>query len=120
MVTSRRISSIGGFSAGSASARPVSATRRVTIETSSSSVAGVGSTTALNRRVSALERSFTPLSRLFAVPITLNPRRAWTSIPSSGMGSVFSESIVINVSCTSLGMRVSSSTRAIFPSRMAR
>jgi hypothetical protein len=73
----------------------------------------------LKRRINAEERSFTPLSRLFAVAMTLKPRRAWISIPSSGTGSVFSESIVMSVSCTSLGMRVSSSTRASFPSRMA-
>src|SRR5437764_674936 len=51
-VTTRRISSSAGFSAGSCKARPRSATRRDTISTSSSSVSGVGSTTVLKRRLS--------------------------------------------------------------------
>ena len=51
--------------------------------------------------------------------MTLNPFAAWTSVPSSGTGSVFSLSTVISASCTSLGIRVSSSTRAIRPSRIA-
>ena len=38
---------------------------------------------------------------------------------TSGTGRVFSLSTVINASCTSDGMRVSSSTRAMRPSRMA-
>ena len=36
------------------------------------------------------------------------------------MGSVFSESIVISVSCTSAGTRVSSSSRTSAPLSMAR
>ena len=87
--------------------------------TSSSKVAGVGSTTVLNRRIKALDRSFTPLSRLLAVAITLKPLTAWTSVFNSGTGSDFSERMVISVSCTSLGMRVSSSTRAMRPDSMA-
>ncbi len=83
-------------------------------------LSGTGSTTVLKRRVSALDSSLTPLSRLLAVAITLKPLRACTSRPSSGTGSVFSERIVMSVSCTSAGMRVSSSRRAIMPSRMAR
>ena len=39
---------------------------------------------------------------------------------SSGTGSDFSERIVISASCTSAGMRVSSSTRASAPRRIAR
>jgi hypothetical protein len=73
----------------------------------------------LKRRLSALDSSFTPLSRLLAVAITEKPRTACTSLPSSGMGKSFPDSTVISVSCTSAGMRVSSSTRAILPRRMA-
>ena len=73
----------------------------------------------LKRRRSALDSSFTPRSRSFAVAITLKPLAAWTSVSSSGTGRVFSLSTVISASCTSLGIRVSSSTRAIRPSRMA-
>jgi hypothetical protein len=72
----------------------------------------------LKRRRSALERSFTPLSRLLAVAMTLKPLRACCSIPSSGTAIVFSDSRLMSVSCTSDGTRVSSSTRAIAPSRM--
>ena len=50
----------------------------------------------------------------------LKPCAACTSMPSSGTGSVFSESSVISVSCTSLDTRVSSSTRASLPSCIAR
>jgi hypothetical protein len=52
--------------------------------------------------------------------MTLKPRRAWTSSPSSGIGSVFSDSTLISASCTSDGIRVSSSTRTSRPSSMAR
>ena len=89
------------------------------MSTSSSSLAGSGSTTVLNRRRSADDRSLTPRSRSLAVAITENPLTAWTSMPSSGTGSDFSERIVISASCTSDGMRVSSSTRAIRPSAIA-
>ena len=51
--------------------------------------------------------------------MTEKPGTAWNSMPSSGTGSVFSDSTVIKVSCTSAGMRVSSSMRAILPSFMA-
>jgi hypothetical protein len=74
----------------------------------------------LKRRLSALDSSLTPRSRLFAVAMTLKPRRACTSSPSSGIGSVFSDSTVISASCTSDGMRVSSSTRAMDPRSIAR
>ena len=57
----------------------------------------------------------TPRSRSLAVAITLKPWTAWTSSSSSGIGSVFSDRIVISASCTSDGMRVSSSTRASLP-----
>jgi hypothetical protein len=60
------------------------------------------------------------LSRLLAVPITLKPLRAWASLFSSWTGSVFSERMVISVSCTSAEMRVNSSIRAILPSSIAR
>ena len=73
----------------------------------------------LKRRFSALLNSFTPLSRLLAVAMTLKPLAACTSSPSSGIGSVFSDRIVISVSCTSAGMRVSSSMRAIVPVAIA-
>jgi hypothetical protein len=118
-VTTRRISSSAGVSPGSSSARPSSSTRRCTICTSSSASSGSGRTTVLKRRRSALESSFTPRSRSFAVAITLKPLLAWTSTPSSGTGSVFSESTVMRASCTSEGMRVSSSTRTSRASRMA-
>ena len=87
------------------------------MSTSSSGVAGSGSTTVLKRRRSALESSLTPRSRSLAVAIRLKPRTAWTSWPSSGIGRVFSDRTVMSVSCTSAGMRVSSSTRAVMPSR---
>lgn len=74
----------------------------------------------LNRRRSALDSSLTPRSRSLAVAMTLNPRTAWTSWPSSGSGRVFSDRMVISESCTSAGMRVSSSIRAVMPSDMAR
>lgn len=74
----------------------------------------------LNRRRRALDSSLTPRSRSLAVAMTLNPRTAWTSCPSSGMGSVFSDRIVMSESCTSAGMRVSSSIRVVMPSDMAR
>ena len=51
--------------------------------------------------------------------MTLNPFAACTSVASSGISSVFSERIVISASCTSDGMRVSSSTRAMRPSAIA-
>jgi hypothetical protein len=52
--------------------------------------------------------------------MTLNPFRAWTSVPSSEIGSAFSDRIVISASWTSDGIRVSSSIRAIFASAIAR
>ena len=48
-------------------------TRCCTIFTSSSIVEGTGKITVLNLLFKALDKSFTPLSRLFAVAITLNP-----------------------------------------------
>ena len=119
-VTTRRISTTAAGTGGSSSARPSDSTRRVTMSTSSSSEAGIGSTTVLNRRRSADDSSLTPRSRSFAVAMMLNPLRACTSSPNSGMGSVFSDRIVMSVSCTSDGTRVSSSTRAIAPSSIAR
>ena len=87
--------------------------------TSSSSLAGSGSTTVLKRRRSAEDSSLTPLSRSFAVAMTLNPLSACASSPSSGIGSVFSDRMVISASWTSAGIRVSSSIRAIAPWRIA-
>ena len=52
--------------------------------------------------------------------MTLKPLTACSSPPSSGIGSVFSDKMVISASCTSEGIRVSSSTRAIFPAPIAR
>ena len=52
--------------------------------------------------------------------MTLNPPTACSSLPSSGIGSVFSDKMVISASCTSEGIRVSSSTRAIWPAAIAR
>ena len=52
--------------------------------------------------------------------MTLKPRTACRSLASSGIGSVFSDKMVISASCTSEGIRVSSSTRAIWPAAMAR
>jgi hypothetical protein len=118
-VTTRRISSPASGSRGSSSAAPSSATRRATISTSACSSAGSGRTTVLNRRRSAADRSLTPRSRSFAVAMTLKPLTACTSMPSSDTGSVFSDRIVISASWTSDGMRVSSSTRAMRPSRIA-
>jgi hypothetical protein len=51
--------------------------------------------------------------------MTLKPLRAATSSPSSGIGSTFSDRIVISESCTSDGMRVISSMRAIEPRDIA-
>ncbi len=90
------------------------------MSTSASALSGSGSTTVLKRRRSALDSSLTPRSRSLAVAIRLKPRTASTSCPNSGIGSVFSDRMVMSVSCTSAGMRVSSSTRATAPSRMAR
>jgi len=73
----------------------------------------------LKRRRSAEDRSLTPRSRSLAVAMTLKPFTACTSIPSSGTGRVFSDSTVISASCTSAGMRVSSSMRATAPRRIA-
>jgi hypothetical protein len=55
-----------------------------------------------------------------AVAIRLKPRTAATSVLSSGTGSVFSDRIMTSASCTSDGMRVSSSTRTSEPARIAR
>ena len=82
---------------------------------SSSAVAGSGSTTVLNRRRRALDSSLMPRSRSFAVAIRLKPCTAATSASSSGTGSTFSERMVTSASCTSEGMRVSSSTRTRRP-----
>ncbi len=92
----------------------------MTIAISSSTVAGNGSTTVLNRRRSADEMSLTPRSRSLAVAITLNPRTAESSVSSSGIGSTFSDSTVTSASWTSGGIRVSSSTRTIAPRDMPR
>ena len=48
-----------------------------------------GRITVLKRRFKALDRSLTPLSRLFAVAMILKPRIACTSLFNSGTGSVF-------------------------------
>jgi len=90
------------------------------MSTSSSAVSGTGSTTVLKRRLSALDSSFTPRSRLLAVATRLKPGTAWTSSPSSARGSAFSDRMVISASWTSEGMRVSSSTRTTLPAAMAR
>ena len=74
----------------------------------------------LKRRRSALESSLMPRSRSLAVAIRLKPRTAATSVLSSGTGSVFSDRIMTSASWTSDGIRVSSSTRAIDPARIAR
>ncbi len=118
-VTTRRISCSAAGICGSSSAALSWATRWVTISISSLSLAGSGSTTVLNRRRNAEDNSFTPRSRSLAVAITLKPLAACTSVPSSGTGRVFSDSTVISASCTSDGIRVSSSIRAIFASRIA-
>ena len=83
-------------------------------------MSGSGSTTTLKRRFSAEDSSLTPLSRLLAVAMMLKPRVALMASFSSGMGSVFSLSTVMSVSCVSEPMRVSSSKRTILPSSMAR
>ena len=119
-VTTRRISSSASSSAGSSRAAPSWATRWRTMATSSSGSSGSGRTTTLNRRLSAADSSLTPLSRSLAVAITLKPLRACTSVSSSGMGSDFSDRTVMRASCTSDGMRVSSSIRTSVPSSMAR
>ena len=51
--------------------------------------------------------------------ITLKPLAACISAPSSGIGSVFSDKIMIRASCTSAGIRVSSSIRTSAPLRIA-
>ena len=111
-MTTRAISLSAGAISGSESPVPISPTRLTTIAVSSSMSLGSGSTTTLKRRFSAEDSSFTPLSRLLAVAMTLKPRRACTASFSSGIGRIFSESTVISVSCTSEPMRVSSSSRS--------
>ena len=74
----------------------------------------------MKRRLRAEDRSLTPLSRLLAVAMTLKPWTAWTSVSSSGTGSVFSERIEMRASWTSAGMRVSSSIRTRLPVCIAR
>ena len=120
IVTTRRISSEVAGTWGRASAVPSSATRRATMAISSSAVAGSGRTTVLNRRRSALDSSLMPRSRSLAVAIRLNPWTAATSVSSSGTGRTFSDRIVTRASCTSDGMRVSSSMRTSRPARIAR
>ena len=56
-----------------------------------------------------------PRSRSLAVAMRLKPRTAATSVSSSGTGSTFSDRIVTSASCTSEGMRVSSSMRTRRP-----
>ena len=99
---------------------PSSATRWATIAISSSAVAGSGSTTVLKRRRRALDSSLMPRSRSLAVAIRLKPCTAATSVSSSGTGRTFSDRIVTSASCTSDGMRVSSSMRTNRPPRIAR
>ena len=120
IVTTRRISSSARVAGGSSSVAPTASRRSRTISTSSSALSGSGSTTVLKRRRIALERSLTPRSRSLAVAITLKPWTAWISSSSSGIGSDFSDRIVISASCTSDGIRVSSSTRASLPASIAR
>ena len=115
MVTNRRISSLGTLASANSRALPNWFTLVCTISTSSSRLLGRGNTTVLKRRCKALESSFTPRSRSLAVAMMLKPRVACTSVLSSGMGKVFSERIVIKASCTSDGMRVSSSIRTNWP-----
>ena len=114
-VTTRRISSTAAGTAGSSRAEASSATRVETIRTSSSSPLGQRQDHGVEPARRAADRSFTPRSRSLAVAIRLNPLTACTSLPSSGMGSVFSDSTVISASCTSAGIRVSSSTRTMRP-----
>ena len=75
----------------------------------------------LKRRLSALDISFTPRSRRFAVAITLKPGAARTTAfrPNSGMAIIFSDRIEISPSWISGGQRVSSSIRTTVPSRIA-
>ena len=120
MVTIRVISSSAGCSTGNFMVFSKLATRRRTISVSSCKLAGSGKITVLKRRLSALDKSFTPLSRLLAVAITLKPRMACTSVFNSGMGMAFSDKMVMSVSCTSAPIRVSSSIRAILPCFIAR
>ncbi|MOA09278.1 hypothetical protein D3C78_1290980 [compost metagenome] len=116
----RCISSKIGFSTGSSIDLLKPATRCCTIATSSSIEDGTGRITVLKRRFNALESSLTPLSLLLAVAIRLKPFTACTSVFNSGIGNVFSERMVINVSCTSELIRVSSSTLTILPSFIPR
>jgi hypothetical protein len=74
----------------------------------------------LKRRFSAALISFTPRSRVFAVAIRLNPRCADAPSPSSGIAMCFSDRIEISESWISGDVRVISSNRANFPSRIAR
>ncbi|MNS80174.1 hypothetical protein D3C72_1138410 [compost metagenome] len=119
MVTIRCISSRIGLSIGSSIALLKPETRCCTIAISSSIEEGTGRITVLKRRFNALDNSLTPLSLLLAVAIRLKPFTACTSVFNSGMGNVFSERMVINVSCTSELIRVNSSTLTILPSFIA-
>lgn len=61
---------------------------------SSSSLAGSGRITVLKRRFKALDSSFTPLSRLLALAMTLKPRVACTSLFNSGIGRVLFRMVI--------------------------
>ncbi len=95
IVTTRRISSRAGLSPGSSSVAaellgpPVDDFHFVVERV------GHGQDDRIEPAQEALDSSLTPLSRLLAVAITLNPLLACTSVLSSGMGRVFSERIVI-------------------------
>jgi hypothetical protein len=72
----------------------------------------------LKRRLSALDISLTPRSRVLAVAITLKPSAAKSiaSGPSSSFtASTLSLKIESSVSCTSSGQRVTSSKRTTLP-----
>ena len=74
----------------------------------------------LNLLFRALLISFTPLSLVLAVPITLKPALAKSSpsSPSSGTFSTLSLRTLIRLSCISAGVRVISSKRVRIPCSM--
>ena len=83
-------------------------------------LSGSGRTTVLKRRLSALRQLVDALVAVVGGGDDVEARAPAPRCSSSGIGSVFSDRMVISVSCTSVGMRVSSSTRAILPASIAR
>ena len=112
----------GRTSTGAAASLSKRSHSRVTNSTSCFSSRIGWTVSKLNRRLSALDISCTPRSRVLAVPITLKPGRAYSTRSgptSSGTIIIFSERMLTSVFWISGGQRVISSNRASSPSRIA-